>query len=168
MAFDTPPLETERLHLTPLVFSDAPEMLEVLADERLYEFTGGKPPGLPELQARYLAQIAGPIVGGEVWHNWIIRLATSRSALGFVQATIVGDQADLAWLVTVPRQGRGIATEAATAMCEWLIESGTTVLVAHIHPEHTASGIVASALGMVPTGNIDFDGEMIWERRLPR
>ena len=167
LAVDTPLLETERLHLTPLAFSDAPEMVEVLADQSLYDFTGGMPPGLPELQARYLAQIAGPTAGGEVWHNWIIRLATSGSALGFVQATILGDQADLAWLVAVAEQGKGIATEAAMAMCEWLIESGTGALMAHIHPEHAASGKVASALGLMPTANIDSDGEIIWERRLP-
>ena len=167
LAVDTPILETERLQLTPLVFSNAAEMVEVLADERLYHFTGGKPPGLPELQARYLAQIAGPPAGGEVWHNWIIRLATSGSALGFVQATIVGNQADLAWLVAVVQQGKGIATEAAKAMSEWLIAGGTRNLLAHIHPEHAASGKVASALGLMPTGNIDSDGEIIWERRLP-
>ncbi|HYJ25114.1 MAG TPA: GNAT family N-acetyltransferase [Acidimicrobiia bacterium] len=60
--------------------------------------------------------------------------------------------------------GRGFATEAATAMIEWLAAGGTRRLVAHIQPDHAAPGKVAAALGLVPTGEVDFDVEMIWER----
>ena len=37
------PIETARLVLTPLVASDAEAMVDVLADERMHEFTGGHP-----------------------------------------------------------------------------------------------------------------------------
>lgn len=47
------------------------------------------------------------------WHNGIVRLRAERAAVGFVQATITGDTADVAWLIGVPWQRRGIAIEAA-------------------------------------------------------
>jgi len=37
-----PTILTDRLSLEPLKVSDAQEMVEVLADVRLYEFTGGR------------------------------------------------------------------------------------------------------------------------------
>ncbi len=162
----TPELKTERLHLTPLRVSDADDMVSVLSDDRLYEFTGDRSPGRAELETRYRAQVAGPTSGDESWHNWIVRLADSDAAIGFVQATVTGDRAELAWLVSVEWQGQGIATEAAVAMSNWLVENGSRHLEAHVHPDHLASGRVAAALGLAPTGAIDSDGEMIWERLL--
>ena len=159
----TPALETRRLRLTPLDPSDADEMVSVLGDDRLYVFTGGSPPTLGELEERYRAQSAGSPSDSETWHNWIIRLVEDGVAVGFVQATVTGEGADIAWLVGVDWQGRGIATEAAAGMIEWLGANGTRRLVAHIHPDHPASGKVAAALGLLPTGEVDEDGEMIWE-----
>ena len=163
----TPQLNTERLRLTPLQVSDAAEMVSVLADEALYSFTGGHPPDLGELEARYRAQVAGPASREESWHNWIIRLLEGDVAIGFAQATVTGDEAELAWLVRVDRQGQGVATEAALAVRDWLVDNGSRHMMAHIHPEHIASGKVAAALGLAPTGVIDADGEQIWERRFP-
>ena len=91
---------TERLVLTPLAVADAPEMLGVLADPELYTFTGGSPPTLDELAERYGAQVVGPSTGDQIWHNWILRLAESRMAIGLVQVTVVGHVADLSWEVS--------------------------------------------------------------------
>jgi RimJ/RimL family protein N-acetyltransferase len=127
-------------------------------------FTGGTPPGdVAELAARYRAQIAGPDREGETWHNWVIRLRDGP-AVGFVQATVTGAMADVAWVVGLPWQRRGIGAEAAEAMCSWLLRSGTGELVAHIHPENVASRHMATALGFVATGELDADGEMVWRR----
>lgn len=163
----TPYLDTLRLRLTPLHPSDATEMVSVLGDDRLYNFTGGTPPTLGELETRYRAQVAGSPSEMETWHNWIIRLAGGGEAVGYVQATVTDDESDIAWLVGVEWQGRGIATEAVIAMSEWLGASGTRRLVAHIHPDHVVSGKVAAAAGLLPTGVVDADGETIWERLHP-
>jgi len=141
-------------------------MLPVLADPALYAFTGGEPPSLERLEATYRFQVAGPGREGEIWHNWIIRLAEPRTAVGFVQSTVTNTESDMAWVVGTDWQGRGIATEAALAMCDWLIEDGTPRLVAHIHPDHLASGRVAAAAGLEPTGEIDSDGEVVWARQI--
>lgn len=148
--------------LRPLRVGDAAEMVTVLADSSLYEFTGGTPPTASELTDRYRQQIAGPGEPGEQWCNWIIRERPDERAVGFVQATVVGDLADLAWVLGAPDQGRGIATEAVVAVRNWLVENSIRRIEAHIHPGHRASGAVAERIGMARTGECDDDDEEIW------
>lgn len=155
-------LRTDRLVLTPLEVEDAAEMVTVLADPALYEFTGGSPPSLDKLEHRYRAQVIGPPRSEEVWHNWILRLLGPKTAIGFVQATVVGGSAELAWVVGLAWQGRGYAIEGAMAMRDWLAAMGTTRFTAHIHPDHHASGKVAIAIGLHRTTEVDKDGEVIW------
>lgn len=158
----TPQLQTARLVLSPLKPADAHEMIEVLAEPVLYEFTGGRPPSLEELEARYRAQVAGPLAGDQVWHNWILRLIPSQIAIGFVQATMIGNASDVAWLIGTRWQGQGYATEAVIEMCRWLTSNGAERLTAHIHPDHLASERVAAAAGLQPTDEIDDEGEVVW------
>ncbi len=145
--------------------SDTDEMLTVLADDVLYEFTGGEAPTRDVLERRYRRQLDGPNRPGEQWLNWIIRTKTDQRAVGFVQASVVGDGADVAWLVGLSDQGRGIASEAALAMCDWLETNGIKSLNAHIHSVHVGSRRIAKRLGMSSTGMVDEEGEEIWTRR---
>ncbi|MDF2441897.1 MAG: hypothetical protein JWR01_100, partial [Subtercola sp.] len=136
-------LESERLVLEPLRVGHAQAMVDVLADAALYRFTGGEPPSIQQLTARYERQLAGPSPDGrEQWLNWIV-CRRDGTALGFVQATVSGElplTAEVAWVVATGQQGRGLATEAAGAMLGWLRETvGVTVFVAFIHPDHGAS-----------------------------
>lgn len=159
----TSALVTARLRLTPLDPADAPTMVAVLADPDLYAFTGGEPPTLGELDARYLAQVAGPQeADDERWLNWIVRLADTGQPVGFVQATVRGGDADVAWVIGTDWQRHGFAREAATAMCRWLRGRGVSSITAHIDPSHDRSEGVAAAIGMRPTGAVDADGEQIW------
>jgi len=140
-------------------------MVPVLADPDLYRFTGGAPPGPEELERRYRAQIAGPARPDETWHNWILRRRSDGQVVGYVQATVTGTRADVAWLVGVPWQRQGYATEAARAMCDWLLAAGVEQLTAHVHPDHDASGRVAAAAGLTGTAVLDEDGERRWTNR---
>ncbi len=118
MNWTAPTLVTDRLVLTPLTVDDADEMTSVLADERMYAFTGGEPPTVEQLRFRYGRQVVGRSpTGDEWWLNWIVRLEPD-GAVGTVQATVAADgaSADVAWQVGVPWQGRGVASEAATAL----------------------------------------------------
>lgn len=137
-------------------------MAGVLADAALYAFTGGEPPGYEELVARYESQVAGSGRDDEVWLNWVARLKVGGAAVGFVQATVDGESADLAWVIGVEWQGRGFATEAAMAMKDWLGRTGVELFSAHVHPDHPASQRVAAAIGLVATGRLDEDGEEVW------
>ena len=117
---DAETLTSERLALTPLVPDDAAEMAEVLADESLYEFTGGAPVDASQLRARYERMTAGSGREDETWLNWVVRRRSDGRPVGTVQATVIDREgartAWIAWVVGVPWQARGFATEAARAL----------------------------------------------------
>ncbi|HUZ84584.1 MAG TPA: GNAT family N-acetyltransferase [Gaiellales bacterium] len=157
-------LTTARLVLEQLRPEHAGEMVDVLADDRLYTFTGGRPPRPEHLRERYRRLAAGSPDGSETWLNWIAR-ERGGGAVGAVQATLSGPTdrctAHVAWVVGVPWQGRGLASEAARAVAAWLWSQGVVELLANIHPAHTASQIVAARAGLEPTGRV-VDGEQVW------
>lgn len=167
---DAVPLETLRLTLEPLRVEHAEEMTPLLADATLYAFTGGQPPTLAELRARYQRQVSGRSPdGAEAWLNWIVRRRDDGQAVGFVQAAISPDPpppapvtAVLAWVLGARHQGMGYAREAGEALIAWLASAGVHRLVAYIHPEHAASMGVARALGLRATGE-RVDNEVVWE-----
>jgi RimJ/RimL family protein N-acetyltransferase len=178
MRMPTETIATERLDLVPLRVEDAGEMAVVLGDPELYGFIGGMPPSPAELVRRYEAQVRGGSGDGrEEWHNWIVRERPSGTATGFVQATVVvadggagrpgvdGDrlEAEVAWLIGRPWQGRGYASEAARGLVDWLVEAGVTAIVAHVHPDHRGSAVVAGRAGLRPTDGF-VDGERTWRR----
>jgi RimJ/RimL family protein N-acetyltransferase len=157
---------TARLELAPLAVGDAEEMVAVLGDERLHAFTGGRPPNLAELRARYARLVAGRSPDGtEQWRNWIVRLRDGR-AVGTVQATITagGRAAEVAWVIAVAWQGQGLAAEAAAGLVAWLEAGGVQTITAQVHPDHHASAAVAARAGLAATGELH-DGERVWRRQ---
>lgn len=159
------PIRTARLTLVPLTAAHADEMSGVLADPALYAFTGGTPPSLAELRARYERWSAGSPDPAVSWCNWVIRLDVPGCLTGTVQATIsagAGLTAEIAWVVGTAWQGQGIATEAARALVAWLGGQSVRTVVAHVHPGHGASAAVAAAAGLSSTGQLH-DGEVRWQ-----
>lgn len=159
-------IKTARLVLEPLRIDHAEEMGAVLANQRLYSFIGGQPPTKSELAYTYAQQVVGSSPdGSQRWLNWVVREADSGTATGYVQATVTGAQRDatawIAWVIGVRQQGRGYATEAASAMVGWLRSHGVHRMVADVHPEHHASMAVARRLGLAPTGEV-VEGEVRW------
>ncbi|MEV0614878.1 GNAT family N-acetyltransferase [Nonomuraea sp. NPDC050404] len=152
-------IETPLLILRPLRPEHADEMAVVLADPALHTFIGGAPLSAQDLRARYERLSAGP----PGWRNWVIWLRREERLVGYVQATVDGRTAEIAWVIGTPWQGRGLATAAATAMVGRLAEQGIDTFVAHIHPDHRASAAVATSLGLSPTDRWE-DGEIRWER----
>ncbi|MFB7147778.1 GNAT family N-acetyltransferase [Streptomyces virginiae] len=159
-------LATARLDLLPLLPEHADEMGPVLADPALHAFTGGAPLSREALRARYERLAAGSPDPAVVWANWVLRLRGPGRLVGTVQATIVPDDglAELAWVVGVPWQGNGFASEAARALSAWLEGLQVGRLVAHVRPGHAASAAVAvaRACGLRPTGHRR-DGEVRWQ-----
>ena len=156
---------TDRLILEHLKVSDATEMHLVLDDIELHAFTGGEPLHLNELQERFAKLEAGSGRDAETWVNLIARLNSSGVAIGYVQATIYNEEkcyANIAWVIGVSWQGEGYATEAATALVNWLQSQGIEEIRSNIHPSHEASIGIARRLGMRPT-EIQIDGETQWE-----
>nr|WP_030759710.1 GNAT family N-acetyltransferase [Streptomyces sp. NRRL F-2664] len=159
-----PALATARLDLLPLRPEHADEMGVVLADPALYAFTGGAPLSRGALRARYERLADGSPDPEVVWANWVLRLRGPGRLVGTVQATITPARglAELAWVVGVPWQGDGFASEAARALAAWLEGVSVSRLVAHVRPDHAASAAVARACGLRPTGRLR-DGEVRWQ-----
>jgi RimJ/RimL family protein N-acetyltransferase len=162
-------IATSRLDLNPLTPDDAKAMVDVLAASELYAFIGGRPPTLEALRSQYERQAIGHSSDGtETWLNWIIRTRAEGRAVGFVQATITdeGHDAVIAWVVGVPWQRRGYASEAAAALVAWLDTHGVTIITANVHPDHAASEAVARRIGLLPSDEM-VDGERTWRRHAP-
>ncbi|WAC67488.1 GNAT family N-acetyltransferase [Agrococcus sp. SL85] len=146
--------------------SDAAAMVGVLADPALYEATGGEPPTLAALTAQYDMQERGiSPAGDERWINELVLV--SGEPVGYVQATvpIAGGAAEIAWVIGVPWQRRGLATRAGALLLERLRAEGVERVRAHILPGHVPSERVAARLGLVLTGEV-VDGEQRWETQL--
>ncbi|MER5523687.1 GNAT family N-acetyltransferase [Streptomyces sp. NPDC002677] len=154
---------TDRLELQPLSVGHAGEMAAVLSDPALHTFTGGTPDTPEALRSRYRRLTAGSPDPAVSWLNWVIRLRAESCLTGTVQATVAGPVAEIAWVVGTPWQGRGIATEAARALVAWLTRQPVHTVIAHIHPDHSASAAVARAAGLTPT-DLCHDGELRWHR----
>jgi len=165
-AFDNcSPIRTRRLDLVALRVADADEMVAVLADPALHEFTGGEPATLDGLRDRYRSWVSGSGSDNEVWLNWIVRRRVDTVAVGTVQATVMhpdaAAEAMVAWTIGTAWQRQGYATEAATALVRWLLDCDAHTVTAHVNPEHVASARVAAAAGLRETDNL-VDGEVEW------
>lgn len=159
-------LTAPSLDLEPLTVEHADELHRLLDDPALHTFTGGQPADIHELRARYARQVLGRSPdGSQRWLNWVVRDRDTGRAVGTVQATVTTADgrrtAEVAWVVARPHQRRGYAREAARTMAAWLRAHGVQELVAHVHPDHTASAAVARTLGLGPTGTV-VDGEVRW------
>lgn len=152
------------IQLRPLSVADSEAMTAVLADPSLYEFTGGEPPTRDELTRRYAAQTRGQSPDGtERWVNLIVTLGPEHQPIGYAQATIPvnGHPAEIAWVIGRPWQGRGFGARAAALLLTHLAGLGVDEVVAHIHPEHSASNAIARRVGLEPTTTI-IEGERRW------
>jgi RimJ/RimL family protein N-acetyltransferase len=162
---ETATIKSERVELVPLRVEDADEMAAVLGDERLHEFIGGRPATLAELRERYARLAAGSGKPDEVWLNWIVRRRADSQPIGTVQATISTREgrrtANVAWVIGVDWQNQGFGSEAARALVDWLRSKGAHEIVAHVHPDHRASAVVATRAGLRPTEE-QAGGEQIW------
>jgi RimJ/RimL family protein N-acetyltransferase len=159
-------LTTPRLVLEPLHPDHARELAPMLADPALHAFTGDAPASEAQLHARYTRQAVGQSPDGtHGWLNWVARDRETQAPVGRIQATISatdeGRSAELAWVIATSRQGEGLATEAAGAAMDWLRERGVARFLAHIHPDHGASGAVAGHLGLTAT-DARHAGEVRW------
>jgi RimJ/RimL family protein N-acetyltransferase len=150
---------TARLTMLPLQVEYAGEMAKVLADPALYTFIGGEPLTVEALEDRYRRQLAGPGRADVHWLNWVIQY--DGRLIGYVQATVTGGTAEIAWVIGTEWQGRGYAKEAARGLVAWLNDQGVGRIIAHVHPDHVASAAVTAGAGLTRTDRME-DGEYLW------
>jgi len=170
----TPGLSSRRLALEPLDPAHADECFDAFADASLWVLMdGSRPASLAELRATYARLAAGCPRPAERWLNWIARDRASGAPVGWHQATIVGEHADIAWVTFSAQQRHGYAREGAMAVLDWLASIGVREVVAQSDLRNAGSRATALALGFEPDpGTIDADlhGEatvdQVWRKRL--
>jgi ribosomal-protein-alanine N-acetyltransferase len=115
-------LSGPRLTLQPQLASHAEEMFRVLSDPALYEFENEPPRSVEWLRERFLKlETRHSPDGQEQWLNWVIRLPNSE-LIGYVQATVVaGGRAFIAYQLASNHWGRGLGSEAVSAMIAELV-----------------------------------------------
>ena len=153
-----------------MVECDTDALFELLKDPEIHAFTGSRPPGSAyEVRATIRRRESRRSPNGdELWLNWTLRLIANQSVVGYVQAGVKAGQADLAWVVGVPFQRRGYASEASRRVLQWLRDDlGVHEVRASIHPDHVASHRVARSIGLLRSGKPTDEGEEVWRASLP-
>ena len=148
-------IRTSRLVLEPLTVAHAPAMFEVLRDPLLYRYLDDPPPpSLEHLQSVYAKLEARRSPDGrEIWLNWIV---VCDAPIGFVQATISGGDADVAYVLRSAHWGQGYAFEAMTAMLEHLAASyDVRRFFATVEEQNERSIRLLERLGFRPTEGRD-------------
>jgi len=116
---------SERLDLELLAVAHAAELVPLLDDAALHEFTGGTPLSEAALAARYarLAVCRSP-GGDQLWGNWVIRVRATGAAAGTVQATLpvpgpAAGPTEVAWVLPGPRRAGAMPAKppAASSPC---------------------------------------------------
>lgn len=141
-------VKTPRLLLEPLVPAHAPMLFDGLRDERLYQYHAGRPETLESLALRFtqLAARRSPD-GCETWLNWAIR-RNDGVYVGWVQASIAGDQAIIGYDIFAEHWRNGYAKEACAAVLACLKHNfGSRVVRAVVDIENTASIRLLESLG---------------------
>jgi len=112
---DVPILEGELARLRPMVESDRPALIQVLADPTVIEWWDTRG---PEHSATEL------IAGEPGWFVWAIEV--DGALAGSIQATEEADpdyrHAGVDIFMSAPFQGRGIGTDAVRTVARWLFE----------------------------------------------
>ncbi len=138
-----PILDTPRLCLEPLVVGHAAETFGPLGDDRLYRFIPqDQPVSMAALEARYVRLTSRRSPDGtQGWLNWVMRRRDDGQPVGTLEATIYPDRSStIAYVVFVPHQGQGLATEGVARMVEHLVvDHGITLLVAQVDTRNAAS-----------------------------
>lgn len=147
-----PELETERLRLRLPEERDLDALARMHADEPTMRYMGGT---LDRAQTwRSIAMFLG---------HWQIRGYGLFAVEDRADGTLLGRVGfirpegwpgfEIGWLIGVEYQGRGYATEAATAALDWCFEQlEENHVISLIHPDNAASIRVAEKLGERPEG----------------
>jgi RimJ/RimL family protein N-acetyltransferase len=157
-------IDTELALLVPLRATDADELAGLLEEAQLREWLRAQ--DVAELRDRFAAWETRRSPGGdELWLNWVIRDRGDGRAQGWVQATVRGGAASVAYALLPAERGAGAASDAVRALVRWLRDRlGVTTVTAEIDDSNAASARVAVAAGFERTIHRAGD-EVVWEHR---
>jgi [ribosomal protein S5]-alanine N-acetyltransferase len=128
-------ISTLRLLLQPLTAAHAELLFGVMQDHALYAFIATPYPTDLEFYRQRLKTLCKctSADGEEQWLNWTLRLRVDGAAIGYIQATVFADRtAEIGYVIGVPFQRNGYATEALTLLCS------------HLHMAYAADAVFAN------------------------
>jgi [ribosomal protein S5]-alanine N-acetyltransferase len=132
-----------RLRYEVLSADHAQALFAALADPAVYQFIDDRPPAsVGELAGRFERMTGGPPAHRthESWWNYALLHVESGRAIGRIQATIVRDRAEIAYLVGSDYWGYGYAREAVTWLHRQLRErTAVSTFWATARPENVRS-----------------------------
>jgi len=145
-------ITTARLLLEPVNRHHATAMFAGLSDARGYAFIPDTPPeSISALAAEYAGLESGTSPDGrELWLNWAIKHREQSDFAGYVQATILCDEAALviAYHIFPDFWGQGLGREAVAAMLAYCrAQFNVREARAYIDTRHTRSTRLVEALG---------------------
>ena len=149
-----PPLRSDGLLLRPLRPDDAPAVVEACLDPAIGRFTFMQE-GLGLDEARRWIEDAN-----RRWSNGAPRFAiveaTTGRFVGQVGMSVYEpyQSAEMFYWVAAPERGRGVASRALSAMCDWAFANGVERLHLVVHPENEASHRVAARCGFTREGTL--------------
>ncbi len=164
---------TSRLHFEPSRRAHAAELAPCLCDPRVHAFFAGPVPTIGDLELQFATSEAGPPPerAGEVWLDFVVRLATNQ-AIGRVEALVAEGRAEVAYLFGPAHWGCGYATESLA----WLHGAcarlhGAAEFWATVHPANRRSLSVLGRAGYAEApletwprlGSYD-DGDLVFRR----
>jgi RimJ/RimL family protein N-acetyltransferase len=169
-------LETERLSLRPLELGDLDALAAFYADPEVMRFIGPGEPIDRDRSRQSLERMIGNFDAEAFGQLGVVRKADGAflgrcGLLVWDTATWVPSltsdaegpvEIEVGYLLGRDFWGRGYATEAATAVCDWaLAKLGLKRLIALIYPENARSIAVARKLGMEPDGEVEIFGARV-------
>jgi RimJ/RimL family protein N-acetyltransferase len=144
--------------LVPLRADDAAELVGLLDEPSLREWL--RAGDAAELRARFAAwESRLSPDDSERWLKWVVRAPDDGRAVGWVQATVRGSHALLAWAILAAERGRGFASDAVRELPAELPD--VIRFEARIEEANVASQRVAAAAGFSRTDGT-VGGEAVW------
>lgn len=145
---------SERLRFEPLSWAHAALLSEVLLDPAVYEFIAGPhPTSTWDLAEDFDRAAQGPAADCQPmrWWNIGIFALDTGEGLGQIQATIVDDWAEIAYVLGSKHWGQGYAQEAVRWLQRQLAEDGAAAtLWATVAPGNERSVRLLGRLGYAP------------------
>ena len=146
---DFPPIETARLHLRPLILSDA-EAFQVLTDDPAIT------EGVDFLASPFDVEHARRLIVGDgkrrdcFWGAW---QRTNDTLIGTVGTHLRGSEIEIGYWFATAAKGRGLASEAVGGVVGVLVAACPGCrLIAECRPENRASWRLLDRAGFRATG----------------
>lgn len=162
-----PVIETERLHLRPLMATDLDAFHTMYADPLVYKYLTGKPLSREDAWQRML-RLSGlwVLIGYGYWALEDKASGQLAGIAGFAEfhRTInpsIAGKPEIGWALASPFHGKRLSTEAVKAIQAWgdnELQAPVTSCI--IHAQNTASLHLANKMGFKIVGEGNYNGDL--------